>query len=238
MKFKILSLILSSTLALAACNNDTNDVEKSPKDETKQEQQSETTDTKATDTNDKDDNNDEDNDAKQEGESSTEDSDDVDNKDEATEADDDNDKDEASIKLDDIKLSPEEAIKTAQKKVDGDLESISFDHDMGQWVYGISLIDTNQKTHEIKVNAEQNKIISSEVEDDKDNEKTFDYGEFVPADKIIKAAQKVYNGEIKEWSLDHDDGRFKYNVELKGQDGKTKEFELDAKDMKILSQDA
>lgn len=238
MKFKILSLILSSTLALAACNNDTNDVEKSPKDETKSEQQSETTDTKATDTNDKDDNNDEENNAKQEGTSSVEDSDDVDNKDEVAEADDDNDKDEASIKLDDIKVLPEDAIKTAQKKVPGELESISFDRDTGQWVYAISLIDTNKKTHEIKVNAEQNKIISSEVEDDQDNEKTFDYGEFAPIDKIIKAAQKVYNGDIKEWSLDHDDGKFKYNLELKGQDGKSKEFELDAKDMKILSQEA
>ncbi|MCE4957873.1 PepSY domain-containing protein [Macrococcoides caseolyticum] len=238
MKFKILSLILSSALALAACNNDAKDIEKSPKDETKQEQQTEKTDTKATDTNDKGDNTDEENDAKQEGESSVEEDDDVDNKDEATEADDDNDKNEASIKLDDIKVLPEDAIKTAQKKIPGDLESISFDNDMGQWVYAISLIDTNKKTHEIKVNAEQNKIISTQVEDDEDNVKTFDYGKFIPADKIIKAAQKVYNGDIKEWSLDHDDGKFKYNVELKGQDGKTKEFELDAKDMKILSKDA
>lgn len=238
MKFKILSLILSSALALAACNNDAKDIEKSPKDETKQEQQAETTDTKATDTNDKDDNADEKNDAKEKGDSSVEEQDDVDNQDEATEADDDNDKDEVSIKLDDIKVLPEDAIKTAQKKIPGDLESISFDRDNGQWIYSISLIDTNKKTHEIKVNAEQNKIISTQIEDDDDNVKTFDYGKFIPADKIIKAAQKVYNGDIKEWSLDHDDGKFKYSVELKGQDGKSKEFELDAKDMKILSKDA
>lgn len=238
MKFKILSLILSSALALAACNNDAKDIEKSPKDESKQEQQTEKTDTKATDTNDKDDNADEKNDAKEEGDSSVEEQDDVDNEDEATEADDNNDKNEASIKLDDIKVLPEDAIKTAQKKIPGDLESISFDRDNGQWIYSISLIDTNKKTHEIKVNAAQNKIISTQVEDDEDNVKTFDYGKFIPADKIIKAAQKVYNGDIKEWSLDHDDGKFKYNVELKGQDGKSKEFELDAKDMKILSKDA
>ncbi|WP_414045313.1 PepSY domain-containing protein [Macrococcus equi] len=236
MKFKIIGLILSSTLALAACNNDAKDIEKAPKDETKTEQQSEKTDTKATDTNDKNDNADKDNAAKDE--SKDDDQTDVDNKDEASEADDDNDKNDASISIDDIKTMPQDAIDTAKTKIDGKLESISFDHDNEKWVYAISLIDTDQKTHEIKVDAKENKIISSKIENDNDNVKTFDYGKFVPVDKIIKTAQKVYDGDIKEWSLDHDDGKFKYNLELKGKDGKTKEFEIDAKDMKILSQDA
>ncbi|WP_414044387.1 PepSY domain-containing protein [Macrococcus animalis] len=236
MKFKILSLILSSTLAFAACNNDAKDIEKAPKDETKTEQQSEKTDTKATDTNDADDNANKDNTAKDDADDDNQA--DVDNTDEATEADDDDDSNEASISIDQIKTMPEDAIKTAQSKVQGDLESISFDHDNNKWVYAISLIDSNKKTHEIKVDVKENKVLSTEVEDDTDNVKTFDYGKFVPVDKIIKTAQKVYDGDIKEWSLDHDDGKFKYNLEIKGKDGKTKEFEIDAKDMKILSQDA
>ncbi|MCE4956641.1 hypothetical protein [Macrococcoides caseolyticum] len=55
-KFRGLGLMLSSVIALTACNNGAKDIEKAPKDETKQEQQSEQVDTKATDTNDKDDN--------------------------------------------------------------------------------------------------------------------------------------------------------------------------------------
>lgn len=66
MKFKVLGLILSSVIALAACNNDAKDIEKAPKDETKSEQKAENVDTKATDTNDKDDNADKKNPAKEE----------------------------------------------------------------------------------------------------------------------------------------------------------------------------
>lgn len=223
MKYKILTLMLSSALALSACGNDGNEKESSPNDETKTEETTQTN----NDSNNDDDKNDDDVDDKN-----------ADNTDEATEADDADDNNEASISIDDIKTMPEEAIKTAKSKVQGQLESISFDHDNNKWVYAVSLIDSNNKTHEVKVDAENNKIIKTEVEDDTDNVKTFDYGKFAPVDKIIKTAQKVYDGDVKEWSLDHDDGMFKYNLELKGKDGKSKEFEIDAKNMKIISKDS
>lgn len=225
MKYKILTLMLSSVLALSACGNGGNEKESSPNDETKTENTTKT-------------NNDNNNDADDKNDNDDVDDKNADNTDEATEADDADDNNEASISIDDIKTMPEEAIKTAKSKVQGQLESISFDHDNNKWVYAISLIDSNNKTHEIKVDAENNKIIKTEVEDDTDNVKTFDYGKFVPVDKIIKTAQKVYDGDVKEWSLDHDDGMFKYNLELKGKDGKSKEFEIDAKNMKIISKDS
>lgn len=225
MKYKILTLIISSALALSACGNDGNEKESSPNDETKTEETTQTNNDSNNDDDDKNDNDDVDDKN-------------ADNTDEATEADDADDNNEASISIDDIKTMPEEAIKTAKSKVQGQLESISFDHDNNKWVYAVSLIDSNNKTHEVKVDAENNKIIKTEVEDDTDNVKTFDYGKFVPVDKIIKSAQKVYDGDVKEWSLDHDDGMFKYNLELKGKDGKSKEFEIDAKNMKIISKDS
>lgn len=42
---------------------------------------------------------------------------------------------------------------------------------------------------------------------------------------------------MKEWSLDEDDGVLKYDVELV-KDGKSKEFEIDAKTREIIKQDA
>ncbi|UBH22560.1 PepSY domain-containing protein [Macrococcus armenti] len=204
MKFKIISLLLSSALALAACGGDKVENKETNTNETKTEQTSQTN-----------------------------------NSDDSTSDDNSDNNDDQSINFNDIKTSPEDAIKTAQSEVQGSLKSISFDKDDNKWVYDVSIIDSSNKKHELKIDADNNKIIKSEVDDDQDNEKeqTFDYGKFVPVDEVIKAAQAVYKGDVKEWSLDHDDGKFKYNIELKGKDGKTKEFEIDPENKKILSQD-
>lgn len=195
MKFKVLSLLLSSALALAACNNGDDTQSKKAKEETKT-----TSTTKES--------------KSKEAASS----------------------DEQAIDLKDIKTTPEQAIQTAKKEVSGALESISFEKDNNQWIYDVNILDKQKKSHEIKINANNNKVIHKETDSEiEQNEQTFDYGQFTSIDKVFAVAKKSFDGKLKEWSLSHDDGTYKYSLELQKKDGTTKEFEFDAKNLKLLS---
>jgi len=117
-------------------------------------------------------------------------------------------------------------------------DSISFDYDDKEkkWAYDVNLRDRNE-SHEVTVDAVSNKVLKKESEKENDKETTINYKDVTPVEDIIEVAKKEYNGDVKEWSLDEDDGVVKYDVEL-AKDGKSKEFEIDAKTKEIIKQDA
>lgn len=142
--------------------------------------------------------------------------------------------DTQSVDYSEVKTDANQAIKTAQKEVKGELESISFDYNDKEkkWAYDVNLREGNQ-SHEVTIDAISNKVLKKETEKENDNEKTINYKDVTPIEDIIEIAKKEYNGDVKEWSLDEDDGLVKYDVEL-NKDGKSKEFEIDAKTKEII----
>lgn len=106
MKYKMLSLLLSAGIVLAACGNsddDNNDKKVNQNDE-KTEQTS------------KENSNDDQN------------TDDDQSSDKTT---------ENTVKWDDVKVSPEDAVKAAQKESKGELKDLSFEKETGDWSYKV-----------------------------------------------------------------------------------------------------
>ena len=146
-------------------------------------------------------------------------------------------KNSKTIKLNDIKTSPEEAVKTAKKEYDGEVKEISFEKEQGKWAYKVDLQKQGEEA-EVVINDNDGKLMhkSTEKEDDYDKKKSFEYKDFKSYKDIIKKAQDDFDGDIHEWSLSKDDdqGKFVYDLDL--QKGNNKhEFSYDAKNGKLLS---
>lgn len=200
MKIKIISLLLSSGMVLAACGQDDGSNEHSKKtDDQKPTEQKQSGDTSNT---------------SQTG------------------------KNNHAIKLNDIKTSPEDAVKTAKKEYQGEVKEISFEKEQGKWAYKVDLQKQGEEA-EVVIDDNNAKVInqSTEKEDDYNKEKSFEYKDFKPYKEVIKTAQDKFAGDIHEWSLSKDDdqGKFVYDIDLEKGNQK-QEFTIDAKTGKILKQ--
>ncbi|EHJ07115.1 PepSY domain-containing protein [Staphylococcus simiae] len=139
------------------------------------------------------------------------------------------------IALNDIQTSPKDAVKKAQDTYKGqELKEIAFEKTNGDWTYKIAQQKTGEES-EVIIADKDKKIVnkSTEKEDSIDKSDNFKYSDAIDYKKAIKKGQKEFDGDIKEWSLDKDDGKLVYNMDLKK--GKTKhEITIDAKSGKVL----
>lgn len=224
MKFKILGLILSAGLALAACDADnSNDKATSPDDNAK-------SDVNSSGTNKSDDvKKDEDsNAAKGTDANDNDDSSDADEDDQSSHSSDDSTADDDSIALNAISSTPDDIIKILHTdNHTGKLTGISFEKENNEWVYKVAQ-NENDKNVEYTYSMEDRKLLNTEEDAVDKEDQTFDYDEVKKFETAIKKARdKAGNkAKIKEWSLDTDDGNLVYNVEL--MDGTTeKSFNVD-----------
>ncbi|MCS4486674.1 PepSY domain-containing protein [Staphylococcus americanisciuri] len=210
MKFKILTLLLSAGIVLAACGND--DDNQSDNQQANNQSSSQTT-TKSDNNTNQDDTNTSDN------QSSTQQS------------------TKTTVDLNEIKTQPEEAIKTAQQSFDGQVKKIEYKQDNGQWIYKIDLVNGNNEA-EVKVSDQDNKVLASEeeVESDNQTQKVIDLDNVVSYKEAVETAQKEMNGDLKQWKLNHDNGKLVYEVELMDQNKDT-EIIVDAKTGKVMGTD-
>lgn len=221
MKFKIFSLLLASGLILAACGNDDSDDKKDNKGTEKAEQKTQ------------DDNKDDMDDS----------SNDKDSNDDQT-SDDDSDDQNANksttntVKWDDVKVSPEEAVKEAQNEEKGELKDLSFEKEAGDWSYKVELVDGSNE-NKVLINADDKSVanVENETEDDDDNDQTFKLSDVAKFEDVLKVAQDKAKGDLEEWSLSEDDGKLVYSIDLKEVNKDTTEFKIDAKSKEILEQE-
>ena len=207
MKYKMLSLLLSAGIVLAACGNgdDDNNDKKDNQNDEKTEQ--------TTKENSNDDQNTDDNQSS----------------DKAT---------ENTVKWDDVKVSPEDAVKAAQKESKGELKDLSFEKETGEWSYKVELVDgTNE--NKVLINADDKSVtnVEKEQEDSDDNDQTFKLSDVAKFEDALKVAQDKAKGDIKEWSLSEDNGKLVYSIELKEGNKESTEFTIDAKSKEILEQE-
>lgn len=79
---------------------------------------------------------------------------------------------------------------------------------------------TQQKSgeeSEVLVADKNKKVINkkTEKEDTMNENDNFKYSDAIDYKKAIKEGQKEFDGDIKEWSLEKDDGKLVYNIDLK-----------------------
>ncbi|WP_239762137.1 MULTISPECIES: PepSY domain-containing protein [unclassified Mammaliicoccus] len=207
MKYKMLSLLLSAGIVLAACGNGDDD-NNDKKDNQNDEKTEQTT---------KENSNDDQN------------TDDDQSSDKAT---------ENTVKWDDVKVSPEDAVKAAQKESKGELKDLSFEKETGEWSYKVELVDgTNE--NKVLINADDKSVtnVEKEQEDSDDNDQTFKLSDVAKFEHALKVAQDKAKGDIKEWSLSEDNGKLVYSIELKEGNKESTEFTIDAKSKEILEQE-
>lgn len=224
MKYKMLSLLLSAGIVLAACGNGDDD-NNDKKDNQNDEKTEQTT---------KENNNDNQN-------TDDQDSDDDQSSDDDQNTDDDQSSDKATentVKWDDVKVSPEDAVKAAQKESKGELKDLSFEKETGEWSYKVELVDgTNE--NKVLINADDKSVtnVEKEQEDSDDNDQTFKLSDVAKFEDALKVAQDKAKGDIKEWSLSEDNGKLVYSIELKEGNKESTEFTIDAKSKEILEQE-
>jgi len=207
MKYKMLSLLLSAGIVLAACGNSDDD-NNDKKDNQNDEKTEQTT---------KENSNDDQN------------TDDDQSSDKAT---------ENTVKWEDVKVSPEDAVKAAQKESKGELKDLSFEKETGDWSYKVELVDgTNE--NKVLINADDKSVtnVEKEQEDSDDNDQTFKLSDVAKFEDALKVAQDKVKGDIKEWSLSEDNGKLVYSIELKEGNKESTEFTIDAKSKEILEQE-
>lgn len=221
MKFKIFSLLLASGLILAACGNDDSDDKKDNKgaEKTEQKTQDDNKDDMDDSNNDKDSNDDQTND---------DDSDDQNANKSTTN----------TVKWNDVKVFPEEAVKEAQNEEKGELKDLSFEKEAGDWSYKVELVDGSNE-NKVLINADDKSVanVENETEDDDDNDQTFKLSDVAKFEDVLKVAQDKAKGDLKEWSLSEDDGKLVYSIDLKEGNKDTTEFKIDAKSKEILEQE-
>lgn len=121
------------------------------------------------------------------------------------------------IALKDVKTSPEDAVKKAEETYKGQkLKGISFENSNGEWAYKVTQQKSGEES-EVLVADKNKKVINkkTEKEDTVNENDNFKYSDAIDYKKAIKEGQKEFDGDIKEWSLEKDDGKLVYNIDLK-----------------------
>lgn len=59
-------------------------------------------------------------------------------------------------------------------------------------------------------------------------------GEIMPLEEIVARATTRWPGQVIETELEHDDGRYVYEIELLGADGRIREIEYDASTGEVI----
>lgn len=220
MKTKIFGLALATTLALAACNSDGGSEEDTDDAGTPAEPVEDTQDDNQTD----DDSSSEDGDDSNDDNSGSEDS--SDSSETSSEA----------IAIDDVNLSPEDAIEIAQGEFDGDLHEVQLDQDRGDWVYKVDLRSADEEA-EVTINQETEEVVdvrTDSEDDDDDEEEILDYSSVSSIDEAFEVASSdAGGGDISEWTLSMDDGRAEYDIDLL-YENEIYEYTIDAESLEIL----
>ena len=135
-----------------------------------------------------------------------------------------------------IKITQQQAIeKFTEKYGNKSIESIELEAHRGTYVYTIEGFDSS-KEYRVDVDAETGKVLTSRSENlDKDDKNVaLDLSKLISRDEASEIAQKNASGTAVEWTLETEDGKAIWNVELVDGSNKTK-VEIDAASKKVLS---
>lgn len=129
-----------------------------------------------------------------------------------------------------------EAEDAALAAVSGKVMESSLDDDFGRAVYKVEVLDRDGRLHEVYVDAANGDILRQETEDQEDSAEARSVSERVSMDRNAAedAALKEVPGDILGTSLEDEDGRAIYEVEILGDDGDLHELYVDAESGQLI----
>lgn len=145
------------------------------------------------------------------------------------------------IKYEDIKLTPEDAFdKFMEAHPDSKVTEIDLDKNLTNYQYKVEGYD-NDNNYEVKINPVNGDIISDDKElidlddDDKGEITKDDVGKIkIFVDKAMTEAG--YSSSVNEWSLDIDDGKKIFDIEIK-KDNNDVEYTYDLESEELIEKD-
>lgn len=135
-----------------------------------------------------------------------------------------------------IKITQQQAIKKFTAKYGNkSIESIELEEHRGTYAYVIEGFDSS-KEYIVAVDAETGKVLSSRSKSvDKDDKNVaLDLTKLISRDEATEIAKKSASGTAVEWSLETEDGKAVWSVELVDGSNRSK-VEIDAESKKVLS---
>lgn len=155
-------------------------------------------------------------------------------------------------KIDNEKITIEEAKTIALKEVNGEVESIELEQKLDKLLYKVKIAKDNVE-YDVYIEASTGKVSSVNQDDNNDDDIVGDddgsnikqkdssavnaintqINETISQDQAIKIAEEAVNGKMTEIKKDQDDGILQYEVELGTDRGKA-EVDVDVTTGKVL----
>ncbi|MFC8593389.1 PepSY domain-containing protein [Streptomyces atroolivaceus] len=137
----------------------------------------------------------------------------------------------------------DEAVAAAVKAVPGTVTGAELDDDddSARTVWELDVYGSDKVWHDVDVDARNGKVLSDREDDDNDDrDRHAPRSAAVSLDAAVKAALGTQPGTVTSVDLDDDDdddngkrGALRWDVDVKGKDGKTHELHVDAKSGKV-----
>ena len=139
-----------------------------------------------------------------------------------------------------ITLSAEDAIKIfTDKYTNVNIDEISFEKDNGVYAYEINGFD-DASEYELEVNAADGSIIKDKVEkDNTSDKKAIDLGLIKNIDELVATSIKDAGDgyHLNSFSLEHEAGITKLDVEVENASGKDIEYEYNLETKELIKKD-
>ena len=122
---------------------------------------------------------------------------------------------DADLASTELPIPAEDAVQRAlDASGGGDVHSITIDHDRRNgWEWEIEIRNGAQE-HDIELSAISGEIIEHERDQDDDGEPAVDIADPMPYAEAIELALGAQDGRVSGWSLESDDDRLHYTVDI------------------------
>lgn len=122
---------------------------------------------------------------------------------------------DADLASTELPIPAEDAVQRAlDASGGGDVHSITIDHDRRNgWEWEIEIRNDAQE-HDIELSAISGEIIEHERDQDDDGEPAVDIADPMPYTEAIELALGAQDGRVSGWSLESDDDRIHYTVDI------------------------
>lgn len=122
---------------------------------------------------------------------------------------------DADLATTELPIPAEDAVQRAlDASGGGDVHTVTVDHDRRNgWEWGIEIRNGSEE-HDIELSAITGEIIQHERDQDDDGEPAVDITSPMPYSEAIELALGAQDGRVSGWTLDSDDGRIQYEVDI------------------------
>lgn len=122
---------------------------------------------------------------------------------------------DADLATTELPIPAEDAVQRALDAAGGgDVHTVTIDHDRRNgWEWEIEIRNGSEE-HDIELSAITGEIIEHERDQDDDGEPAVDITSPMPYGEAIELALGAQDGRVSGWTLDSDDGRIQYEVDI------------------------